>query len=68
MAALPVQTGGLGSADRLSTLDAIVSFYNLPLQDFEGRFYVRRAWMGLSASNGKGDMWLQVAHGVYSAI
>jgi hypothetical protein len=53
--------GGIG----VSTLDATGSVYNLRrLQDFEGVYgQARIGWA--AGEQGKGDMWLQNANGVY---
>jgi len=62
----PFKLGGLGIGGiGVSTLDATGSVYNLSrLQDFEGVYGQARVGWAVG-EQGKGDMWLQNANGVY---
>jgi hypothetical protein len=62
----PFKLGGLGIGGfGVSTLDATGSVYNLRrLQDFEGVYGQARIGWAVG-EQGKGDMWLQNANGVY---
>ena len=62
----PFKLGGLGIGGiGVSTLDATGGVYNLRrLQDFEGVYGQARIGWAVG-EQGKGDMWLQNANGVY---
>src|SRR5271169_2277523 len=62
----PFKLGGLGIGGfGVSTLDATGSVYNLRnLQDFEGVYGQARVGWAVG-EQGKGEMWLQNANGVY---